>query len=163
MSALTHLYIYYYYNLFFSFTVPNLAIHHFCVLTARHVSVNQEHQKRKHPLNICEGTSEGDLFSGLSKTTETAHLCSIQNMQLSVKFSFTQLSLDHLFSKSASLPLCLCAVQCKSSGCIYVVSVLSVTECVSSARSMLIDVTTDIQSFHSYAYNSEAALYLMHV
>ena len=89
-------------------------------------------------------------------------------MQLSVKFAFTQLtsqlSLNHLFSKSASLPLCLIAVQCKSSGCIHVVSVLSVTECVSSARSMLIDVTTDIQSFHSYAYNSEAALlYLMHV
>ena len=84
-------------------------------------------------------------------------------MQLSVKFSFTQLSQNHLFSKHASLPLCLCAVQCKSYGCIYMVSVLSVTECVLSTRSVLIDVTTDEQSFHSYTYSSESAFHLMHV
>ena len=96
------------------------------VLPARHASMNQERQKRRASFEYLWRNWEDDLFSGLSKITETAHLCSFHNMQLSVKFSFTQLSLNHLFSKHASLPLCFCAVQCKSSGCIYVVSVLSV-------------------------------------
>ena len=133
MSALKHLFIYYYdYNLLS--TVPNLVIHHFCVLIARHVSVNQECPKKwKHPLNICKGTWKGDLFSGLSEITETAHLCSIQSMQLSVKLSFTQLSLQlslHPLSQNLHLSLCVC-VQCSVNlnGCIHVVSILSVTDC----------------------------------
>ena len=43
------------------------------------------------------------------------------------------------------------------------VSVPSVTECVLFTRSVLIDVTTDEQSFHSYTYSSESAFHLMHV
>ena len=74
----------------------------FFVLTASPVSVNQEPQKRRASFEHLRKNWEDDLFSDLSKITETAHLRSFINMQLSVKCSFTQLSLNHRFSKHAS-------------------------------------------------------------
>ena len=91
-----------YWQFFHLSTVPSLAIHYFFfVLTASPVSVNQEPQKRRASFEHLWRNWENDLFSDLSKITETAHLCSFINMQLSVKCSFTQLSSqlsrNHLF------------------------------------------------------------------
>ena len=69
----------------------------FFVLTASPVSVNQERQKRRASFEHLWRNWENDLFSDLRKITETAHLCSFIDMQLSVDCSFTQLSLNHRF------------------------------------------------------------------
>ena len=114
MSALKHFFIYYYDYNYFS-TVPNLVIHHFCVLTARHVSANQERQKNESILWTSVKELERVTYFLTWVKLQKQHIyvqyraCNLVLNSLSHNFLFNFLYTP--FSKNLHLSLCVC-VQC---------------------------------------------------